>query len=304
MDERPNELLGERAEQQLGVFTLRDADSVGIGEGAIRDRVATGRYERVYPGVFAVRGSVRDLRRQLSAAVRSMPALAGISHHTAAEMWGLTSRGTRRIDVVTRRWDRVHRPDLRVHESLDLMEGDVVDLDGVPVTTAVRTVVDLGAVNKWLVEAALEEGIRRRLFSLEDVEAFVKRVGRRGRRGVGVIRPLLEARRRWDTTTDSALEDRFRRVLAEFGCPDPVPQYEVVDDEGRLIARVDFAYPAASVAIELDSERYHMDRITFRGDRRKQNQAVVIGWTLLRYTWWDVVEEPWRVCNEITAALT
>ena len=207
------------------------------------------------------------------------------------------------IEITTTRWDREHRADYIVHESLDLIPGDVALIDGIPVTSAVRTVVDLGAVNKWVVEDALEQGIRLRLYTLADVEAFVKRVGRRGRRGVGVIRPLLEKRRRWDTITDSGLEDRFRKLIAGAGLPDPVLQFRVRRSSGGSVSRPDFAYPDARLVIELDSEGYHNDRMTFRRDRSKQNAVVLLGWTVLRYTWWDIIEEPERVVSEIRTAL-
>jgi very-short-patch-repair endonuclease len=295
--------LGLLAAGQQGVFARDEAIAAGLSRDQLIDRVNRGRYIRLYPGVYAIAGAPRTDRQRLAGVARSFPQLAAVSHQTAAEMWGLTRRGIRTLEVVTTRWDRVQRPGVRVHESLDLIDADVVEIDGVPVTTAVRTVVDLGASHRWSVESALEEGIRRGLFGLDEVEAFVRRVARRGRRGVGVIRPLLESRRRWDSATESALEDCFRRLIAASGLPQPVLQHEIRNDVGRLISRVDFAYPDYGLAIELDSEAYHMDRLTFRGDRRKQNQASVLGWTVLRYTWWDLHERPSQVEREIRAAL-
>jgi very-short-patch-repair endonuclease len=113
----------------------------------------------------------------------------------------------------------------------------------------------------------------------------------------------LEKRRRWDTATESVLEDRFRALLAVGDLPSPCPQYVVRDPKGRAIARADFAFPNHKVLVELDSEAHHMDRMTFRNDRRKQNGAAVLGWTVLRYTWWDLVEQPWRVRTEVAASL-
>lgn len=145
---------------------------------------------------------------------------AAASHQTAAELWGLTDRCAGRIDVVVERWDRVHRS-FAVHESRDLEKADIERTEGIPVTSPPRTVVDLGATAPWLVESALETGIRRGLMTLTDVESFVARVGRRGRQGVGVIRPFIEARRRWDGNTESQLEDLFLRVVTGAGIPEP-----------------------------------------------------------------------------------
>jgi very-short-patch-repair endonuclease len=186
---------------------------------------------------------------------------------------------------------------------MDLLDEDVTELDGISLTTPARTVVDLGAVNRWSVEHALEQGIRNELFTLADVDRFVRRVARRGRRGVGVIRPLLEARRKWDRATESALEDEFRKLIAAWGLPMPELQYEVRDTAGCFVCRADFAFPNKQLLIELDSEAHHLDRITFRRDRQKQNRALLLGWTVLRYTWWDLKENPMRVVGELQAKL-
>jgi hypothetical protein len=303
MDKTAHERLGESAASRHGVFTRAEARAVGVSDSALDDRVAAGRYRRVESGVFSIVGSAESTQQKIAAAVMSFPALAAVSHQTAAELWGLTQRGIRVIEVVTTRWDRVRRTGVTVHESLDLLPEDVVERDGIPVTTAVRTVVDLGASNKWIVESAFEQGIRRGLFTLDQVESLVARVARRGRRGVGVIRPLLEARRRWDTVTESALEDEFRKLVVKVGLPDPCPQYVVRDDRDHFVCRADFAYPEERLLIELDSEAHHLDRLTFRRDRSKQNGAMVLGWTVLRYTWWDLKEHPDRVRSEVRTAL-
>ena len=295
--------LGQLAATHHGIFTRREARLLGVPDRTVSTRARDGRYQRLRPGVYEIVGAPPTQLQVMAAAVASFPALAAISHQTAAELWGLTQRGLRGIEVVTTRWDRVHRSDLTVHESLDLLPQDVVEHRGVLVTTPARTVVDLGASNRWIVEHALEAGVRLALFSLDEVQAFVDRVARRGRRGVGVVRPLLEARRRWDSVTESALEDEFLRVLADSELALPHAQFVVRDEAGALVCRADFAYPDSNLLVELDSEAHHLDRVSFRRDRSKQNRATTLGWTVLRYTWWDLVEEPWRVCAEVRSAL-
>ncbi len=224
------------------------------------------------------------------------------SHQTAACLWKLVGLQPDRIEVVMPRWDR-SRKGFVVHESKDLKPGDADRVEGIPVTSPVRTVVDLGATAPWLVESALERGIRLGLMTVTDVSNFVNRVARRGRRGVGVIRPLIEQRLRWDTATESELEDLFRKVWSAPGRPEPVAQYRIEDLTGWFVCRADFAFPEARLRIELDSEAYHMDRPTFRRDRSVQNRTEVLGWRTLRYTWWDLTTKPAEVVWEVAKAL-
>jgi hypothetical protein len=224
------------------------------------------------------------------------------SHATAATLHGLLDRPLEKIEIVMPRWRRTQQPPFRVHESQDLLPIDRAVVDGIPATSPVRTVVDLGASAKWLVEKALERGIRQRLLTLVDVAEFVGRVARRGRRGVGVIRPLVEERLHWDGLTESELEDLFRRVWGSRS-PQLVPQYVIEDPRWGFVCRADFAFPAHRIRIELDSEAFHMDRPTFRKDRRVQNRTELLGWRTLRYTWWDLASRPEAVIDEVHTAL-
>ncbi len=200
------------------------------------------------------------------------------------------------------RWQRSQQPPFRVHESKDLIPEDRVVVDGIPTTTPARTVVDLGASAKWLVEKALDRGLRLGHFTLVDVAAFVGRVGRRGRTGVGIIRPLIEERLGWSGATESDFEDLFRRVWGDRD-PQPVPQYVIEDRRWGFVCRADFAFPEERIRIELDSEAFHMERPTFQRDRRVQNRTELLGWRTFRYTWRDLMDRPHVVVAEIRAAL-
>jgi hypothetical protein len=283
------------------VFTTQQALSSGVSKGLLRRRLGSG-YLRQVDGVYVVAGSVDTWHRRVSLATLSVK--GGVaSHATAARLWGLTDSEPLGIEVSAIRWRRRHR-DFVVHESLDLSPQDRTWIAGIEVTVATRTVVDLGATARWLVEPALETGIRHGLLSVPDVRRFVDRVSRRGRRGVGVIRPLLERRERWDQATDSELEARFLRALEGYSLPLPVSQHTVRAPDGTFVCRADFAYIESRVLIELDSEAFHMDRLAFRRDRAKQNQTELLGWRTLRYTWWDVVERPGRIYRDIRTALS
>jgi hypothetical protein len=166
-------------------------------------------------------------------------------------------------------------------------------VDAVPTTYAARTIVDLGAsAPPWFVETCLDTGLRKQLFTIWDVQRFIMRVARPGRIGVGIARPLVEERLTWEGITESDLEDLLRRVVATTRFPMPEPQHKLFESSGEFIGRYDFAYPTRLSIIECDSEGYHMDPVSFQRDREKQNRAQMLGWTVYRVTWRQLVDDP------------
>lgn len=294
--------LAAIAEQQHGVVSLAQARRIGLSDHQIHREVRRGRLARPARTTLLIAGCPPSWKQTVMVAVMAAgdPALA--SHQTAAYLWGLVDLKPDRIDLVMPRWDRSAQH-FRVHESKDLVPADSRLIAAIPATSPPRTVVDLGATAPWLVESALERGIRLGLMTVTDVSNFVTRVARRGRRGVGVIRPLIEQRLRWDTATESELEDLFRKVWSAPGRPDPVAQHRIEDFSGSFVCRADFAFPDTRLRVELDSEAYHMDRPTFRRDRSVQNRTELLGWRTLRYTWWDLTARPAEVVREVARAL-
>lgn len=102
--------------------------------------------------------------------------------------------------------------------------------------------------------------------------------------------------------TESELETLFLQCLRAAGVPPPVRQHRIQLPDGSWI-RLDDAYPNALAFIELDGWATHRSKEAFRRDRRRQNQAVILGWKPLRFTWADVVHQPEQVAAEVMALL-
>jgi len=296
-------LFATLAERQFGVASTAQARLTGITDDQATYLVRSGRLRRPARNVLAVAGSPHTWRQAVIVAVLSAGSPGTYaSHATAAYLWQMLGTRPDRIEVVMHRGDRSLQK-VTVHESGDLTEADTTTVGPIPVTNPVRTIVDLGASARHLVPRALDAGLRKRLFSLQDVAALVGRVGRKGRRGVGVIRPLIEERLVWNGIAESELEDLFRRVCQRFDLPQPQAQVEIRRPDGSFVCRTDFAYPDRMLRIELDSEAFHMDKTTFRKDRATQNVTELLGWKTLRYTWWDLVTRPEHVAVEVRAAI-
>jgi very-short-patch-repair endonuclease len=72
-----------------------------------------------------------------------------------------------------------------------------------------------------------------------------------------------------------------------------------VHDGDGLIGIVDLMFEGAKLVIEIDGHAYHSDDIAFQRDRSRQNRLVRAGYTILRFTWDDVVHRPGEVAESV-----
>jgi hypothetical protein len=138
-----------------------------------------------------------------------------------------------------------------------------------------------------VVAEALDRAHGRGIVSVASVKTALDAVARQGRRGVGVMRRVLEPHLACEPVA-GVFEARMARLLASQELPPAVPEYEVWTDAGAFVARVDFAYPELRLAIEVDGYAAHSSVDAFRRDRTRQNALVAAGWTVLRFTWTEV----------------
>lgn len=222
------------------------------------------------------------------------------SRRPAGALWRLHGAKRGLIEVTTRRWERRRRVRFRVHETLDLSESDRAMVSGIPVTSPARTLIDLAAVlpDERLIDA-FDSAERQGLVTRKEVEIRFLELAKKGRPGIARMRRILT--HRTGQVPDSKFERRTERLLVEAGEPQPVLQFEVALPDGS-VAEFDLAYPWARVAIECDSQEWH-GATRFQHDRTRQNAVVLLGWTVLRFTWRDLVERPGCVVATVHAAL-
>jgi very-short-patch-repair endonuclease len=82
--------------------------------------------------------------------------------------------------------------------------------------------------------------------------------------------------------------------------PEPRLEFSIPWDPER---RFDAAYPAARLAIEWDSRRWHELSDAFSRDRERDRQSLLHGWRVLRFTWVDVTERPTEVVETVRSLL-
>lgn len=117
----PNELpqrLRELAQFQHGILTRDQAQQGGLTKDVIRSRVRQDRWQRMHAGVYAVFSGEPGRTAVLWAAVFRAGPGAMLSHHTAAELAGLTDAPSTSIHVTIPASRRIAgSPGLVVHVS-------------------------------------------------------------------------------------------------------------------------------------------------------------------------------------------
>ena len=251
------EVLGLAAKQH-GVVTRGQLLDLGLGSRAIDHRIRRGKLHPVHRGVYAVGRPQLTRHGVLIAAVLSCGPGAALSHHTAGEVYGIRKQRAGAIDVTIPGTER-KRPGIRIHRR-PLPEADVTHRHGIPLTSVVRTLLDLAQrLTANELEAAANEADKRHLIDPDRLRAALE--GRAGQRGVAALRRLLD--RHTLTLTDSELERRFLPIARRAGLPAPLTQRHVNG------FRVDFYWPELGLVVETDGLRYHRTPAQQAKDRRR-----------------------------------
>ena len=188
--------------------------------------------------------------------------------------------------------DRKRAHPHRVHRPRSLPQVDVTIVDAIPVTTPARTLIDVAATAEAeVLEDALDDGLRRKLFTIARMRWRLRELGPKA--GAKTLGRLLDIREGLSDVPDSRFETRLLRVLRAAKLPLPEVQYRV----GRY--RVDFAYPAARVAIGADGFAHHSGRRAFESDRARHNALSAQGWTVMHVTWAQLLERPDDLIEQI-----
>jgi hypothetical protein len=295
--------MADIAQQQHGVVHREQLRDAGLTDHRIAGMLHRYELVQVAPTVFRIAGAPGSFRQELLAAVLDSNGFG--SHRAAAAVWDLEAfRQIRRPEVVSERWRRrrAHLGLGVVHETRDLRAIDTTVVDGIPVTTVVRTLIDLGAVApRRRVGQALDDACRRKLVTIEEVRARFVELARRGRNGIGTMRALLAERPGGEIPPDSYLERLVIKALADHAVPLPVRQHRVAT--GDFVAYLDLAWPDQRLALECDGTAFHMSVEQFHRDRERQNRLVLLGWTVLRYTYRDASQRPAWLAEQVHRAL-
>jgi len=286
------------ARAQHGAFSRQQARDAGWSNRSLATAVRDGLLVRRHGDVYVLPGPRTALCEDAAARLAGGPA-AVVSAWSAARCYGWAwSYDVARPACVTLPPARHLRLEgvlvLRWH----LPEGHLRTLpSGERVTVPARTVVDcLRLAAPALREAMLDTALLRRWTGVDELRAVVDELG--SRPGTAALRRLLEG---VESGARSRAERLAQRVLARTGLAGWRWNHAVPLPDGGC-AVVDAALPELRIAVEVDGRAFHTDATVFQRDRTRQNALVALGWTVLRFTWWDLQQRPDYVVRTVLAA--
>jgi very-short-patch-repair endonuclease len=275
---------------------FRGSEQVRLGR-LTKAQLRSSAWVRLFPDVYACRSLTIDhARRARAVAAFAVPG-AVISGRSAAVLWGVDIAGpdddVECTVAPTCRTGSVRG--IRVSRRA-LPDAEITRRGGVRVTTVERTALDL-ARTQPLDDAviALDQFLRAGLVPLNRLRARSAALGGPG------CRQVRQAALLADGLAESPQETRLRLLLLRSSLPAPVAQF-VIRQDGRFVARVDFAWPDARVAVEYEGawhgEPQHVGR-----DRRRLNELREAGWVVVFVTAADM-HDPVRLIARVAASLT
>lgn len=287
----------------------------GLTDRELARRVRSGELHRLRPGAYTHGSLWRDAEAEARHALVARAVLLQartdvvLGYVSAlpeydAPTWGLA------LDLVhlVRRDRRAGRRErgVRQHQGV-LLDGDVVTRNGVEVTGPDRTPLDITTVAG--VEASLvvmNHFLHQGLTSRDRLQQRYEPM----RHDPFTLRTDLVLRMA-DGRIESVGESRTFFLCWRHGLPAPVPQWCVQDEHGRVVARLDFAWPERKVWLEFDGREKYVKLlkdgesvvdVVLREKQRESMIGEITGWRCIRITWADL-QYPERTAARILAFL-
>ncbi|MFW3170486.1 type IV toxin-antitoxin system AbiEi family antitoxin domain-containing protein [Geodermatophilus sp. CPCC 206100] len=272
-----------------------DALAGGLSDGELARMVRRGELERLQRGAYLAPGAVAERRRLvITATVAGLRRPGFVSHGSAAVLHGLPLWGVAlpRVHLV-RRPPAAGSGSARVHLHVaEVPDDQVVLVDGLLVTDATRTVVDLARTVPFepavvTADAALAAGV---------TTGPVLRACLAGMGPVPGARRAARVLDFADARSGSVGESRSRVLIRRLGLPVPDLQVPVRRADGGLIGRSDFGWHEQRSLAEFDG-RVKYGRLLRPGqepgdavfeEKLREDEMRDAGWQMARWTWGDL----------------
>jgi len=287
----------------------------GYTDKAIARLVRGGEWVKIRHGAYvqAAQWGVLDQAGQHALRARAVVLQArtpvAVSHASALPFFDTPTWGLDLAHVhITRLDGEAGRSDAGVRQHCGaVLAADVTLVDGLPILRPVRTALDITTVAATEPSlAAMNALLHSGHTTLDELVAYYSGMAHwPWTLKTDVVLRLADPR------IESVGESRTFHLCFRHGLPTPVPQQEIRDESGRVVARVDFAWPELGVFVEFDGlVKYEKllrpgqraSDVVVAEKRREELICRLTGWRCIRLTWADL-ERPERTAAILHAAL-
>jgi very-short-patch-repair endonuclease len=286
----------DQARRQGGIISRPQLIRLGLSSAAINGMLYRNRLKKTHSvGVYRVPGAPHSADAACWTA--TLATKSPLSYLSAAELWDVPVPGDDKLHIT--RFDRqrlVWPPGVRIHRVLLDTEA-VTERRGLAVTTRTETLLDcLGWLRIGDARTLADRAKQQQWLTAADIERRLEH--QPGRWGNRQLKALLTTMR---DGAHSEAERRLHRLLRSAGISGWQANLAVAVAGGRY--EIDVAFTSQKLAVEVDGYGSHSGREAFQRDRTKTADLAAAGWTVLRFTWADLVDRPGYVIARITSLL-
>jgi very-short-patch-repair endonuclease len=275
---------------QAGVISRSQALSAGLSARQIDYLLQCGEWLPRHPGVYQLSALVPTPESSLRAAALWLGSAGVLTGLGAAWWWQMSPDPPSVWHFVTGNGvHRQNRPGVRLSRSFvdpfDQTTRQQVAVLSRPLAV-LRAAAYLETVSPGRGIALIDRAKQRKWVGLEDLEhAFTRNKGTWGTRA---MRRLLD---RTGDRAHSELERMAVSLLRAAGITGFEANYRTRLSSGRPV-EFDIAFRTRKVALELDGYAYHAGPDEHRADVRRANEIMADGWTVRRFTYSDLLNDP------------
>lgn len=295
--------VAESSRTGHGAFSREEAIGAGHSARTIRCRLESGRWDRLYPTVYCLRGTPANWWRGQSAACKWTRGVA--SGRAAGHLWQLPGCEPPPIEVLTVHHNVIPHSGVILHRTKRLPSAQIVLVRNIPCTSIERTLLDLCGHfgDRRGAAIAVDDALRRGITTLGDLDHCLYLTARRGRNGCGILRKLVHSRMQTAVPPHSALETVIFDVIDRSHLVLPKLQHTIRDRYGNFVARPDFVYVEEKLIIQGHSKKWHWGEAAESKDLHQHNQLSTLGYRIIYATWADATRHPDRLIMTIDSHL-
>jgi hypothetical protein len=280
------------ATAQHAVISLPQLRALGLSDSAARKRAQRARLHRIHQGVYSLvpKQLLRPYGHWMAAVLACGPG-AVLSHRTAAALHELRPTQRVKVDVTVPGRTGRARKGIDVHRSTMLTRADVTIVNGIPCTSVARTLLDLAAVlPRRPVERAFDQAEIMQVLNLRAVDDTLRRNPTHP--GVPTVNAILEEHYIGKTPTANELEEAFFAICRRASARIPEVNQWIDLDDGEPPIKADFLWREQRVIVETDGRSVHGTHQAQQRDPRRDQRAILAGWTPIRAPWRQVMSRP------------